>query len=189
MINGKAFIYLLVTLLIGFALGLFSAGLRQVKRDHKEERMRPRMVIGELLIRDLHLTEDQIDQVSGILDAYEKKADQRREMIQQQIQSDLDSLRNELAPYLNSTQLDRLDEWIEGGPPPGPGPQPGNSAPGMAPVEPGPQPPGYGPRPGEQGPPPPGRQGPPPSGRQGPPPSGKQGQPPPGQDSARQSDR
>ena len=159
MINRRAFIYLIITLLIGFALGLFSGGLYQLRKDGKREPMPPPFAIGPMLARDLQLTDTQMDQVSGIFRKYEKKAAQRREEIREQVEVDLDALRQELLPYLTDEQIQFLDRWIQGQPPPGPGPAPG-PAPGMFPPDeghnltpPGP-PPGQGLPPGVPPPPP-----------------------------------
>jgi len=159
MFNRKAFIYLIITLLIGFALGLFSGGLYQLRKDGARNPMPPPFAIGPMLARDLQLTDAQMDQVSEIFRKYEKKATQRREEIREQVEEDLQSLKQELLPYLTDEQIQFLDRWIEGQPPPGPGPAPG-PAPGMFPPDeghnltpPGP-PPGQGLPPGVPPPPP-----------------------------------
>ncbi len=153
MINRRAFIYLIITLLIGFALGLFSGGLYQLRKDVKREPMAPPFTIGPMLARDLQLTDVQMDQVSGIFRRYEKKAEQRREEIRVQVEEDLQSLRQELLPYLKDEQIQILDRWIEGQPPPGPGPTPGSPEPGMHPPDQGLYPPPPGPPPGQGLPP------------------------------------
>jgi len=151
MINRKAFIYLIITLIIGFALGMFSGGLHRARKPPGAERKGPQFMIGDMLARDLQLTESQIEQVTDIFKDYEAKVEKKREAIQKQVEEDLDTLRMELLPFLTDKQAKRLDRWIEGGPPPGPG----------------------------QGPPPPGERPQPPRPGQGPPPPGE-GPPPPG---------
>jgi hypothetical protein len=142
MIDRKAFIYLIITLMIGFALGAFSDGLHHLHRSRKDPRMQPRFFIGDMLAKDLSLSESQMEQLEGIFKVYEERFQQRREDIRKQVEEDLDSLSEELRPFLTGEQIKRLDEWIEGGMPPGPGPQPG--APGREMV---PPPPGQHPRP------------------------------------------
>jgi hypothetical protein len=164
MIKGRAFIYLIITLLIGFALGLFSDGLHHVKKGRKFNNMGPGFHMGDMLARDLQLTESQVKQTKDIFDKYEKKAKQRRKEIREEVERDVDSLKTEIIPYLTKEQVQRLESLFERGPGPLPGLGPGGLEPGM------PQPP-----PG-QGPPHPG-EGNPPWDRDAPPPD--QGVPPP----------
>ena len=134
MINRRAFIYLIITLLIGFALGLFSGGLYQLRKDDRRNPMVPPFAIRFMLTRDLQLTDTQIDQVSEIFRKYEKKAVQRREEIRKQVSEDLQSLKQDLIPYLTEEQIQILDGWTEGRPPAGSRPIPG-LIPGMFPPD------------------------------------------------------
>jgi hypothetical protein len=149
--TGKAFIYLIITLLIGFALGLFSDALLHLRRMKQPERMEPLFMMEQMLIKELQLSGQQQEQVSEILERYDKKIRKTREAIRKKSEADFDSLRMELVPYLTEAQVQILNELRKPGPPRPPGPQmpPGHEPrPGFAPL-PGPEP-----LPGKAAPPP-----------------------------------
>jgi hypothetical protein len=132
---------LVIMLVIGFAPGLFSGGLYRFRKGDRKPPVPPQFTIGNTLERDLQLTDTQMDQLSQIFKEYEKKAERIREEIREQVALDLDSLRLQLIPYLTVKQVQLLDRWIEGRPPPGPGPTPGVPEPGQYPPDKGQMPP------------------------------------------------
>lgn len=108
--TGKAFIYLIITLLIGFALGMFSDGLLHLRRMRKPERIEPLYMMEQRLVHELQLTGKQQQEISNILDAYEKKSMETRKAIRKKAEADFDSLRMSLIPYLTDEQVKKLND-------------------------------------------------------------------------------
>jgi hypothetical protein len=146
--TAKAFIYLIITLLIGFALGLFTDGLQHAINKNKNQGPAPFFMIQRIVKQELQLTEEQMKQIEPILMEFEKKQLKTREVIRKQVETELDSLKLALMPYLSEEQMEQLGKWMENGerrnPPMPPGEHP---IPGMYPPLPGmnPTPPGMDP--------------------------------------------
>jgi len=152
--TGKAYIYLMITLLVGFALGLLTDGLQHAIKMNKRENRAPMFMVERIIMEDLQLTPEQRKQVEPVIREFEKKSVLTREMIRKQVESDLDSLKLSLTPYLSADQLKKFDSLMKpdkrpGPPPPGPG---NRRPPGMEPPPGGNKPP-----PNEMNPPPDGR--------------------------------
>jgi hypothetical protein len=150
--NAKAFFYLLITLIIGFALGMITDRALQTIGKHRMDTRPPGRNIMDDIIVTLELKPDQVDSIRPVFDDFFKRAEITRNLIMQHAEADMDILRLNLLPYLTEGQIEKIEElgMFRPGPrrnigPPGrdrrEGPPPGNRRPPKRPRPPN-QPPG-----------------------------------------------
>jgi hypothetical protein len=167
-IDIKAAVMLLVTLLLGVALGAVGAGaLSRQRVEQVRELRRPPGFVAHMDQVIAPKDSAQRAKVDPILAATAARNDTILQGANMQLHATLDSMRARLAPLLDADQRSRLENAARLAPPIGPG---GGEGRGDRP----PPPPGRG---GRRGPPPDDGRGPPPGGRRGPPPP--RGGPPP----------
>ena len=130
--TARALLYLLITLLIGFGLGMTTdRALQTIKKSRMVHRP-PEHNFVEDMVRSLELGPGQMDSIKPVLDAFIAQADSTRRMIMEQTEAGMDSLRINLLPLLTDEQILKLDKsgffrkgpWKRGESPP-PGPPPG----------------------------------------------------------------
>jgi hypothetical protein len=147
--NTKSMLLLAMTLVTGFALGLFAdASLVRGRRDRIDGMRRPPGFVAHIESVIQPHSDAQRDSIRPILENVARANQQSIREVNVRLRAALDSMKTALAPMLDASQRDRLAREVEHMPDPF--------------------------RPGGRG-----RGGPPPFGRAGPPPDGHRDGPPP----------
>jgi hypothetical protein len=134
--TARALLYLLITLLIGFGLGMLSDRALMTLKRSKVAQHPPEHNIVEDMIRSLELDSGQVESIRPVLEEFFARTDSTRKMIMQQAGANMDSLRQNLIPFLTAEQIREMEEsgffrpgpWRQGKPGP-PGPPPGGGRP------------------------------------------------------------
>ena len=144
--NTKSMLLLAMTLVTGFALGLFAdASLVRGRRDRIDNTRRPQGFVEHVESVIQPHSDAQRDSIRPILEAVARNNQQAIRDVNTRLRAALDSMKTALAPMLDESQRDRLAREVEHMPDPF---RPGGR--------------GRGGRGGRGGPPPDGRRGPPP---------------------------
>jgi hypothetical protein len=128
--NSKAFLYLLLTLLIGIGLGMITHRAFLINRKPRMDRLPPERNIINDIVRTLELSPGQVDSIMPVLEDFYRRAEITRARVMQQADADLDTLRLSLLPYLTESQQKKMEDlglFYPGPQRPGgpPGPPPG----------------------------------------------------------------
>ncbi len=96
----RAFLYLMITLVIGFVLGMITDRALHLIHKPKMDLGPPEINIIGKIITNLELEPDQVDSIKLVLEDFFSRAESTRTLIMQQAEADLDTLRINLLPYL-----------------------------------------------------------------------------------------
>jgi hypothetical protein len=114
----KLTLVLLVTLGLGFMIGYLVRDVAMRTHFREMSRMRQGEGITEMIENRLDLSQSQKDQMSSLLQKYNVRLRTVHQNFRRELTSTLDSMKNEMSPYLT-------DEQKKGMMRPGPGPGPG----------------------------------------------------------------
>jgi hypothetical protein len=140
--NTKSMLLLALTLITGFALGLFAdASLVRGRRDQIEGLRRPPGFVAHMEDVIQPRSDAQRDSIRPILESIARRNNQEIRDLNMHLRAALDSMRTTLLPLLDAAQRERLSNEIDhmpdvlgrggrgrGGPPFGPG-RPGRGPP------------------------------------------------------------
>jgi hypothetical protein len=137
--TSKALLYLLITFIIGFGLGMITDRALQTIHKFRVYERPPGKNIMDDIIGILELKPNQIDSIKPVFEDFFGRAENTRILIMQQAEADMDTLRLNLLPYLTESQIEKIDKlglfrpgpWRKKGPPfidsPAGTPPPGDS--------------------------------------------------------------
>ena len=108
----KPIIILLSTLVIGIVLGFLVAGHHMHQRINKFQRWADPDGFVQMVQNRLDLTEEQREQVLPVIEKYANKSTSLRLDCHNQHQTIIDSMRQELIPYLNEDQVEKFDQCM-----------------------------------------------------------------------------
>jgi hypothetical protein len=112
--NTKSMFLLAMTLVTGFALGLFAdATLVRGRRDRIEGMRRPPGFVAHMESVIQPHSDAQRDSIRPILESAGRRNQQAIREANLQLRAALDSMKTELAPILDSSQRDRLAREVE----------------------------------------------------------------------------
>lgn len=108
--NTKTFIIILVTLIIGIAIGFEVSEILIKKRFDEFKNIRQPRGMVDIFGNIIKPDEKQKPVIDSIIFNFHKKVDKIMNAGRKQMDKQLDTLRLELKPYLNKDQIDRLNE-------------------------------------------------------------------------------
>ena len=112
--NTKSMVLLAMTLITGFALGLFAdASLVRGRRDRIDGVRRPPGFVDHLQSVIQPHSDAQRDSIRPILEAVAKSNQQAIRDVNAHLRAALDSMKSALAPMLDESQRDRLSREVE----------------------------------------------------------------------------
>jgi len=110
----KAYLFLLITLILGIILGVAVENLLEMRRFNKmTERMHEPVSFRDGISQRLQLSEEQLDSLQPILDFYAEKSQMHREEARITYQAEIDSMFVKMMPYLNEEQVKIVEEIMK----------------------------------------------------------------------------
>lgn len=115
----KSLILLAATLVVGFALGLFTdATLVRSRRESLREIQRPTGFVAHMEEIIQPHSDAQRDSIRAILERQAARNDTIMRATREHLRAELDSMSVSLSPMLDADQRERLTHEVERGPPP-----------------------------------------------------------------------
>jgi hypothetical protein len=108
--NSKALLYLLITLVIGFALGMITGRALQTIGKNRMHNLPPVRNLMDDIIVTLDLEPEQVDSIRPVFDDFFERAETTRSLLMKQAEADMDTLRLNLLPYLTEYQIKKIEE-------------------------------------------------------------------------------
>ncbi|MBU0559897.1 MAG: hypothetical protein KJ799_18165 [Bacteroidetes bacterium] len=105
----KATVIIIITLLVGFALGFFTHVLLMENRLNDISGLRKRGGITRHFLNRLEVSDEKKDTIRTIIRQYEEKFKSHSESSRAEMKYLMDSLKSELQPFLTEEQLRILD--------------------------------------------------------------------------------
>jgi len=110
----KAYLFLLITLILGIVLGVLMENLLEIRRFKlMTERMHEPVSFSEGIKNQLMLTDAQMDSLQPLMDFYAEVSNQHREEARITHQAEMDSMFVKMLPYLNEEQTRIVEEIMK----------------------------------------------------------------------------
>jgi uncharacterized protein YneF (UPF0154 family) len=104
----KSILIIILIFILGFLLGLFSAGLIQHAQMKKFRSIAEEKGFASHFIQVIKPSDEQLKQIDPILEKYNKKSILKGKQMRTEMRMTLDSLQLELEPYLTEKQKEIL---------------------------------------------------------------------------------